>query len=678
MPGLASHKVLRVAVIVDGESCEELHQTEPGDVVIGRAAEPGLGVGPSTPLEYGAAAGSEDAHRGAWALIVIGILLLVGAGGWFGYDVQQHVVANAVLGEKVGGEVVDEVASLAYAASVEERAIARGKKVGRLLANKTDYTSTIALSLALLSVVPIVGGVTMLRGRRRRRNDRRILRVYDGYARSPDYRKRAPVWLALGLVMAVGGGGLFAYEVGSRDAGEILNEDATRGDISAFKQADREGTGGIGLILALAGLVPLVVGAMGMREAPQKPRSRKPKGSQVPRQHTLFEWVESEGTYYVNFPPETKGKVALGKNKASVKALRKRFSQPDGDLRVKLGSSAKGKLLIGQTKIIFRTGKPARPAAVPVFPPQLADPLAHLRVSGLDAAAFAAAAGVAALVGVWFWMFADRSDRGPDERFVEVMELPAALYEEEPEEPEEEEEEQEETLKLEDKDEAKDEEVPEDKLEKPKNVSEKAFEEARGVGVARVLGTYGGPGEGTVLDVIESTENNLGSLFAQGMTTTDEYRGGEIGEFVAGGGGIDATGNVASNEALQTGEGPAEVGKTDKKERKVKGKAKSSTGDVFGDVDKKAVSATIRRKMPGLQACYEKALRSNQGLKGKMSYTITINPQGRVTKVVIEADTLSDSSVRTCTTGKIKGWRFFTEGAEESSEVTFSVSFTGA
>jgi TonB family protein len=89
------------------------------------------------------------------------------------------------------------------------------------------------------------------------------------------------------------------------------------------------------------------------------------------------------------------------------------------------------------------------------------------------------------------------------------------------------------------------------------------------------------------------------------------------------------------------------------------------------------VAATIRRRMPGLEACYEKALRSNASLKGKMTYTITINPSGRVTDVTIEEDTVGDSSVRSCTEAKIKGWRFVSEGAEESSEVTFSVAFTG-
>jgi Ca-activated chloride channel family protein len=69
----------------------------------------------------------------------------------------------------------------------------------------------------------------------------------------------------------------------------------------------------------------------------------------------------------------------------------------------------------------------------------------------------------------------------------------------------------------------------------PEQVSAEAFTQARGVGVARVLGYYGGPGEGTVLDIIDGTENQLGELFAQGMaseTAGAHYQDLEISQFV--------------------------------------------------------------------------------------------------------------------------------------------------
>ncbi|WP_146156201.1 AgmX/PglI C-terminal domain-containing protein [Enhygromyxa salina] len=626
-----------------------LHQSEPGDVVIGRASGSSLSMGPSLELETGVAAeGRPGEQTLPWALIVIGLLMVVLAGGFFAYEVSQHVTENAVL---AGPTDASPEASEA----------------------KNDPSSTIALLVALLGVVPLMTGVTMLRGRRRRR--RQQLTVYDGWTQPRDYRKRAPIWLGLGLVLTLGGGGLFAYEVGQHDPGASITE-VKRGDMEAFKNAEDQGTGGIGLAIGLLGLVPLVIGFMGLQEAPVKPRRRKPKGGHAPREHKLFEWVEREGAYYIDLPPETRGKLALGKNRASVDQLRKRYGQGDR-LRIKLGPKVKGKLLIGQTKIIFQTAKPARAAARRPFPVEYVDPLTHLRPSSLDASSFGAVAGVAVLLGVWFAYFADRTPPPPAERFVREMGMPASFYEEEEEEEPEETEEKDALEQKDEKEEKeeKEDEPEEDKLDKPENVSEKAFQEARGVGVARVLGTYGGPGEGSVLDVIENTENNLGEMFALGMSSTEEYRGGEIGDFVAGGGGIESTGTMAKNAGLETGTGPAEVGATKKKERKVK--AKSSTGDVVGDVDKKSVSATIRRRMPGLEACYEKALRSNSSLSGKMTYTITINPSGRVSDVDIEVDTVGDASVRSCTTAKIKGWRFLSEGAEDSSEVTFSVAFTG-
>lgn len=648
MSGSNPSKVLRVAVIVDGESCEELHQTEPGDILIERASGSSVSTGPSLDIETGVAAeGGPREHTLPRILMVIGFLMIVIGGGLFTWEVNQHVSENAVLegrSEAVTGET------------------------------ETDPTSTIALAIAMLGVLPLMTGVTMLRGRRRRRQQQ--LTVYDGWAQPKDHRKNAPIWLGVGAVLVLGGGGLFAFEV-SRHKTDVDVTDVTRGDMSAYRQAENDGTGGLGLLLLMIGIAPLVVGAMGLNEEPVAPRKRPPKGAQAPSKHKLFEWVASEGVYYIDIPPETRGKIALGSNKATVEQLRKRLGQGD-TLRIKLGAKAKGKLLIGQTRILFQTARPAVAEPKPGFPTEYVDPMALLRPSSLDVATLAASAGVAVLLGVWFVYFADRTPPPPSERFVREMGIPASFYEEKEEEPVEEA--KEDVLKVEDKEkeEEKEEEIDDDKLTKPENVSDEAFRQARGVGVARVLGTYGGEGPGTVLDVIESTENNLGELFAQGMSSTAHYQGGEIGDFVAGGGGIDATGTVASNEGLQTGEGPAEVGATDKKERKVKGVAKGTTDNVFGDVDKKAVSATIRQRMPGLQACYEKALRSNPNLKGKMSYTITINPQGRVTEVEVEEDTVNDGGVKSCTIAKIKGWRFFSEGAEESSEVTFSVSFTGS
>jgi hypothetical protein len=626
-------KVLRVAMIVDGESCEEFHQHEPGDITIGSST--------GSKIASTDALGPADSLRKyAPVLLGIGFILALIGGILFAADVHAHTSANAVL----------------EAAPMDGAETSSGGWVG--------------IVLLLLGVLPIMLGISGLTlGSAAAKPNQ--LTVYDGWGLPKDYRQRAPLWIGLGAVMVIGGTALFSYEV-AQVPDPLDASEATQGDISNFKR-ESDGTGGLGLVIGLLGLVPLIAGVMGQLEAPVE--ARKPKGGHAPRDHKLFEWVAAENTYYINIPPDTKGKLALGDNKATVEQLRQRFGQ-HGNLRLKLGSKVRGRLLIGQTKVLFQTTKPAAPTAIDPFPREYVDPIHYLKPTELELITNAGALGLALIFGIWFFYFADRTPPPPSERMTRAMGT-ASFYEEKEEVVVEEEEPTDEVLKVVDKEKEKEVEVDDTKLVKPSNISDEAFNQARGVGVVLSLGTYGGPGEGTVYDLIQSHENNLGDLFAQGMAI-ESYAGGALStEYVAGGGGINATGSVANNAGLETGEGPAEVGKTDKKERKV-GKASSAVNDVFGDVDKKAVSATIRQRMSGLQACYEKALRSSPNLKGKMSYTITINIQGRVTKVVIEEDTVGDSTVRACTEAKIKDWRFFAEGAEEPSEVTFSVSFTGA
>ncbi|MBC8066946.1 MAG: AgmX/PglI C-terminal domain-containing protein [Deltaproteobacteria bacterium] len=224
---------------------------------------------------------------------------------------------------------------------------------------------------------------------------------------------------------------------------------------------------------------------------------------------------------------------------------------------------------------------------------------------------------------------------------------------------------------------------PEDKKvqkvldDKPQNFSAKAMSEARSVGVSRVLGTYGGPGEGTVFDVINSTENNLGELFEQGMTTTVLADGGDISPFVPGGTGISASGSAVQTQGFETGTGPGLDKREDKLERKISGSTKATNTDIFGDVDKTSFKAVIKHRTSALQHCYNKALRTQPDLAGKMTFTITVSVMGSVTKVDIEEDTVGSPAVATCARAKIQGWRFPNEGADEGADVTFSVVFAG-
>jgi len=399
-------------------------------------------------------------------------------------------------------------------------------------------------------------------------------------------------------------------------------------------------------------------------------------GAAAPLHHTIFDF--RQGRYFLDLPASARGKLSLGNKAITVGALRQQLGGGDR-LRVVLDPRAKGKLLIGETTILFQFAEPKPiPAALP-FPTEYA-----MRVrdafSPLDRYTMASSAAV---LGTFFVYQANQERKDEmdldsvDERFHTAM----GLREEKPE-PELVPEEEKDELAEEDEDKkVVEKEKPKDKPkildEKPEKFSQKAMAEARSVGVARVLGTWGGPGEGTVFDVINSTENNLGELFDQGMTTTVLADGGDISPFVPGGTGITASGSAVQTAGFETGSGPELERKDGKLERKIAGVTKATSTDVFGDVDKTSIKAAIKHRTSALQHCYNKALRTQPDLAGKMTYTIAISVMGSVTKVEIEEDTVGSAAVTTCARAKIQGWRFPMDGAEEGAEVTFSVVFSG-
>lgn len=398
-------------------------------------------------------------------------------------------------------------------------------------------------------------------------------------------------------------------------------------------------------------------------------------GADAPLRHRLFD-VE-RGQYVLDVPPRARGKVRLGDNNATIAQLRRRFGRGD-TLRIPIDARAKGKLQLGDSTIVFQFSAPKRlPRKLP-FPAAFKASLFTM-LGGLFIVSQGISAGTLGPLFVWLSIapLPDPSELEIEERFLIVMNSPKLNERDDREDVPEEENQlaQKDEKKVDDKPEPK----PEPKLDKkPEQFSAKAMQAARSVGVARVLGTYGGPGEGTVFDVIDSTENNLAELFSQGMTTTVLADGGPIGEFVPGGDGISLRGDAVNTQGFETGDGPALDHAPGKEERKVEAKVRGSTSSISGDGDPTALKQTIKHRIGGLKSCYTSVLRVQPSLgTGKHTYTIDINAMGRVTRVAIEEDTLGSGKVADCAKVRIQGWRFPMQGAEDGSEVTFSVVYSG-
>lgn len=77
-----------------------------------------------------------------------------------------------------------------------------------------------------------------------------------------------------------------------------------------------------------------------------------------------------------------------------------------------------------------------------------------------------------------------------------------------------------------------------------------------------------------------------------------------------------------------------------------------------GAIDEKGVRLALKRRERGIQQCYERALKNNPKLKGKVVIEWGINEEGRVVKINIVQNTLGDAKVASCISDIIQRIRF--------------------
>lgn len=82
--------------------------------------------------------------------------------------------------------------------------------------------------------------------------------------------------------------------------------------------------------------------------------------------------------------------------------------------------------------------------------------------------------------------------------------------------------------------------------------------------------------------------------------------------------------------------------------------------------------AVVRRYAPGIQFCYENELKRDPGLRGKLTVSLTVAADGRVTDVAVVEDTLGAPAVVGCALEQMRGWVF---PVIESGTSTFKAPF---
>jgi hypothetical protein len=88
------------------------------------------------------------------------------------------------------------------------------------------------------------------------------------------------------------------------------------------------------------------------------------------------------------------------------------------------------------------------------------------------------------------------------------------------------------------------------------------------------------------------------------------------------------------------------------------GAKRGGAAEKLGTIDAKAVNTFINSNFGQVKACYERRLRNNPLLEGKVDLNIGVSTRGKVTSVVVNRDTVRDAEMLRCVKKVIRGWRF--------------------
>jgi TonB family protein len=136
---------------------------------------------------------------------------------------------------------------------------------------------------------------------------------------------------------------------------------------------------------------------------------------------------------------------------------------------------------------------------------------------------------------------------------------------------------------------------------------------------------------------------------------------GDVGGSLRAPAGSEGGGKVADIGAIRVSQADADLSTEGATERKVKGSASAGKGDEVGGsgiLDAGEVNKVVKSRLTAIKMCYEKALKKNPTLEGKLSVRFTIGTSGRVTSASVSSDTLGDPEVSSCVISKVKTFAF--------------------
>lgn len=387
-----------------------------------------------------------------------------------------------------------------------------------------------------------------------------------------------------------------------------------------------------------------------------------------------FELFDYDGkSYFLHFDNHVSGRIQLEDEQvADFKALEARglVVQRSGRKAVQLNDKSRGKVMIGDVTVLFQF-KTVSPTPKP---PELPADVRGSFLQNIDTQ-FAAIFVVVALLQISFITYArslpyvePTSIAELDERFQRMImpdrePTPARtpVAQPDPTKPSKEAAEKEEPKEEPEEEEAKKEPEKEKKADKRKRSAEEQQAAARaerqrkvaGRGLLKVLGAKREGGGGALADVFSEggATSSLEDAFSEtkGIDIATEggsggSRGGGEGESV----GVGALGTAGGGSVSSTGK---------KRETAIRGELAEQTPEIDGELDPDSIRRVLKRKSGAIKACYERALKRNRNLKGKIIISFEIDRRGRVRNISF-GGSLKSQDIERCIATRARRWRF--------------------
>jgi hypothetical protein len=377
--------------------------------------------------------------------------------------------------------------------------------------------------------------------------------------------------------------------------------------------------------------------------------------SNLPSSFTLFELVD--GQYSLVFKAGMDGKVTVNGTELTLQQAREKgLAKGRGDtLVLPLTDASKGRVALGEVSVLFQFVTPPPEPKKEELPPTVKgsffSQIDQFFFLILATSIFVHFSGATFIACQPMPEEKELSLEELPDRFVKAM-MPVEVKKPEPK--------KEDTGKTDEKKPEKTEDKTEvaDAKPKPSTSNERKAELQNKVaktGLLKIIGAAG-DGAGAFADVLGSS-NSVGDV-ASALSGAGGVNMATAEALAAGGPKGSGTGSAADIGSLGTG-GAGKVNLEEKGPAAIRGKVADAAPEVdSADIDRNKLNAFLRTRIRSIQSCYEKELKRNPSLKGKVVVSFAITTAGRASNVDIEQDTLGNDAVTSCIRTTIRGWIF--------------------